>query len=146
MGSVGLLFWPEDSRGFVVELDGSFQRRQLTGGLSLISDAGVMITDPLTTLAISEQLVKEVELRTLGEAVTLVGTVQDALNEADRWTSVSLADGRFLAAEDGSSGAVEDVMHKMEVSCKVIGVEDGRFRIGGVGCGGFSEVVEEGLK
>lgn len=56
-----------------------FQGRPPAGGLS-----DVVIIEPLTTFAMSEQLVNEVELRTLGEAVTLIGTVHDALNEADR--------------------------------------------------------------
>lgn len=132
--SVGLQVWPCGS-GDLAELADRFQRRP-AGGLSLTKAAGVITTDPLTTLAMSEQLVKDVELRTFGEAVTLVGTVQVALNEADRWTSVPpLAD--CLAAGGSSEGVV---VRKMEESCSVIGVDEGLFRIGGVG-GGFTDMV-----
>lgn len=98
-----------------------------------------MTTDPLTTLAMSEQLVNDAELRTLGAAVTLVGTVQLALNDADRWTRVEPLATGCLAAGGCASRAT-----KVEESFNVIGVDDGLLRIGGVG-GVFREVVE-GLK
>lgn len=105
------------------------------------SEPGVdMITVPLTTLAISEQLVNEAELRTLGEAVTLVGTVHEALNEAERCTWEPFAAGCLAAV---ASSEVATVWMMMELPLNVMGVEEGLLRIGGVG---GVVIVADGLK
>lgn len=66
--------------GFVVK----FQSRILSTGVEADDDAADMMTVFLTTLEMMEQLLNDAEFRTLGEAVILMGTVQVALNEADR--------------------------------------------------------------
>lgn len=86
--------------GFVVK----FQRRTLSTGVNADDDdadddaAADMMTVFFTTFEMIEQLLNDAELRTLGEAVILMGTVQVALNDADRWTCPST---------DGDRGAGE---------------------------------------
>lgn len=63
-----------------------FQSRILSTGVEADDDAADMMTVFLTTFEMMEQLLNDAEFRTLGEAVILMGTVQVALNEADRWT------------------------------------------------------------
>lgn len=116
-----------------------------------------------TTLAISEQLVSDAELRTAqrGGAMpppvpqTRSGTVHVALNEAERCTGttavglagsalVTVADRAGVVREDdGGSGGVLSSAERPNV----IGVEEGRRRTGGVGgvvvvrCSGLVVVV-----
>lgn len=67
--------------GFVVK----FQSRTLSTGVDADDDdAADMMTVFFTTFEMIEQLLNDAEFRTLGEAVILMGTVQVALNEADR--------------------------------------------------------------
>lgn len=66
--------------GFVVK----FQSRTLSAGADADDDAADMMTVFFTTFEMIEQLLNDAEFRTLGEAVILMGTVQVALNEADR--------------------------------------------------------------
>lgn len=49
-------------------------------------DNELVMTVFLTTFEMIEQLLNDAEFRTFGEAVILIGTVQVALNEADRCT------------------------------------------------------------
>lgn len=67
--------------GFVVK----FQSRTLSTGVDADDDAAAdMMTVFFTTFEMIEQLLNDAEFRTLGDAVILTGTVQVALNEADR--------------------------------------------------------------
>lgn len=83
---------PYDSAVFVAE---KFHNRFLSAD----GDAFVM-TVFLTTRDIIEQLLNDAELRTFGEAVILIGTVQVALNDAERCTGTI----------GGVRGAVNDVV------------------------------------
>lgn len=49
-------------------------------------DSEFVMTVFLTTFEMIEQLLNEAEFRTFGEAVIFMGTVQVALNEAERCT------------------------------------------------------------
>lgn len=66
--------------GFVVK----FQSRTFSTGVDADDDAADIMTVFFTTFEMIEQLLNDAEFRTLGEAVILMGTVQVALNEADR--------------------------------------------------------------
>lgn len=70
-----------------------FHRRPLSDASELV------ITVFLTTLEMIEQLLNDAEFRTFGDAVILIGTVQVALNEAERCTGTI----------GGVRGAVSDV-------------------------------------
>lgn len=52
----------------------------------LSDDSELVMTVFLTTFDMIEQLLNDAEFRTFGEAVILIGTVQVALNEAERCT------------------------------------------------------------
>lgn len=69
---------------FVAEFVEKFHKRMPF--LSTDEEEDVNITVFLTTLEIIEQLLNDAELRTFGDAVILTGTVQVALNEAERCT------------------------------------------------------------
>lgn len=65
-----------------------------------LSDVSELVmTVFLTTFEMIEQLLNDAELRTFGDAVILIGTVQVALNEAERCTGTI----------GGVRGAVNDV-------------------------------------
>lgn len=70
--------------------------------IRLLSDDNELeMTVFLTTFEMIEQLLNDAELRTFGEAVILIGTVQVALNDAERCTAI-------IGGVDGADRVVVD--------------------------------------
>lgn len=68
----------------------------------LSDDSELVMTVFLTTFEMIEQLLNDAEFRTFGEAVILMGTVQVALNDAERCTgTIGGVRGAVSIAVDG---------------------------------------------
>lgn len=85
-----------------VKLAVKFHKRTLVF-LSIDCDEDVNITVFFTTLDIIDELLNDAELRTFGDAVILMGTVHEALNDADRCTGSIVRVAEFGGAEDGAT-------------------------------------------
>lgn len=98
-----------------VKLAEKFHKR-MPEFLSFDWDDDVNITVFLTTLDIIEEFPKDAELRTFGEAVIFMGTVHEALKDADRCTGLIVRGTVFGGAEQGAAGNEESSV----VDCSAI--------------------------